>query len=126
MATPDDKGVNSSQADPSQSKKSAKVLPQKLVRTDHRSRTLQSMLRRPTGVSGDDLTPGPSNSTEDLIGSQTPALSNTSSSQAPQSTSHTIKIEESHCLLKSIQDLRQEIKSKNDNGLLASNFCRSL
>ncbi|EFP77512.2 uncharacterized protein PGTG_03468 [Puccinia graminis f. sp. tritici CRL 75-36-700-3] len=119
MATPDDKGINSSQTNTSQSKtsKSAKVLPQKLVRTDHRSQTLQSMLRRPTGLSGDDLTPGPSNSTEDLISSQMPALSNNSSSQAPQSISHTIKIEESRCLLKSIQDLRQEIKLKNDDDL---------
>ncbi|KAI9616862.1 hypothetical protein H4Q26_010496 [Puccinia striiformis f. sp. tritici PST-130] len=62
MAPPDDQVLKSSQADSSQQKnsKSTKILPQKLVRTDHRSRTLQSMLRRPTGTSGDDLTPSES------------------------------------------------------------------
>ncbi|OAV95319.1 hypothetical protein PTTG_03631 [Puccinia triticina 1-1 BBBD Race 1] len=116
MATAD---PNNSQADPSQPKtcKSTKTLPQKMVRTDHRSRTLHSMLRRATGASGDDLTPGDSNPNEDQLGSQTPALTSNSSSQAPQPTSHTVKIEESVCLLKSVQDLRQEIKSKSDNDL---------
>jgi DNA mismatch repair protein MLH1 len=123
MATPDDKMPSSSRADPSQSKssKSAKVLPQKLVRTDHRSRTLQSMLRRATGTSGDDMTPRETNS-EDPLDLQTPVLSSNSSSQAPQSTIHPVKVEESRCLLASIRDLKQEIKSKTDNGLQSSMF----
>ncbi|KAH9470215.1 hypothetical protein Pst134EA_007481 [Puccinia striiformis f. sp. tritici] len=119
MAPPDDQVLKSSQADSSQQKnsKSTKILPQKLVRTDHRSRTLQSMLRRPTGTSGDDLTPSESNHAEDLPDSQTLVRDINSSSQAPQSTSHTVKIEESLCLLKSIGDLREEIKSKTDSDL---------
>ncbi|PLW11883.1 hypothetical protein PCANC_21973 [Puccinia coronata f. sp. avenae] len=118
MATPDDKMPSSSRAYPSQSKssKSAKVLPQKLVRTDHRSRTLQSMLRRATGTSGDDMTPRETNS-EDPLDLQTPVLSTNSSSQAPQSTIHPVKVEESRCLLASIRDLKQEIKCKTDNDL---------
>ncbi|KAI9627196.1 hypothetical protein KEM48_009969 [Puccinia striiformis f. sp. tritici PST-130] len=105
MAPPDDQVLKSSQADSSQQKnsKSTKILPQKLVRTDHRSRTLQSMLRRPTGTSGDDLTPSESNHAEDLPDSQTLVRDSNSSSQAPQSTSHTVKIEESLCLLKALE-----------------------
>jgi len=119
MATPDDKIPNSSQADSSQHKtsKSTKILPQKLVRTDHRSRTLQSMLRRTTGTSGDDITPSDIRLNEELPDSQAPVISSNSSSQALQSTSHVVKIEESRCLLKSIKDLRQEIKSNTDNDL---------
>lgn len=119
MATPGDQIQNSSQADSSQHKtsKSTKILPQKLVRTDHRSRTLQSMLRRTTGTSGDDITPSDIRLNEEQPDSQTPAVSSNSSSQALQSTSHVVKIEESRCLLRSIKDLRQEVKSNTDNDL---------
>lgn len=120
MATPHDKPSHSSQSELALAKtpKSGKIVPQRLVRTDPRSRTLQSMVRASVGPMSQDFANGSFHENQDEeLDPFAPSIERASSPQAGGSAPPTTKIAESRCLLKSVQDLRKDVNSRRASDL---------
>ncbi|MBW0505434.1 hypothetical protein O181_045149 [Austropuccinia psidii MF-1] len=113
-----EQSFNSSQPEMTQIKpnKNTKAAPQKLVRTDPQTQTLQSFIRSGfnTMIEENGDTPNSDSSLIEEAGLDIPNSGSKEVNNQIGSTSAAAKIEESQCLLQSVQDLRREIQNKND------------
>lgn len=110
---------------PQSSTKTAKLPPQKLVRSDHQAQTLDSYVRTdPPGNTLEFNTASGGSSTGSLF-EKSPSLTHPSSSSnkrgvpvdPPSGLNSSSKIEESVCKLASVQEIRRRIKQSKDSGM---------
>ncbi|CAH7666286.1 hypothetical protein PPACK8108_LOCUS626 [Phakopsora pachyrhizi] len=106
-----DRAIDESLTQVSSNSRNIKALPQKMVRTDHQTRTLQSLLRPSnlTSQAAANLNDRTGGGSVDGLDEEEEELS--SNNKDPGLTS---RIEESRCMLKSIQDLRNEVRDSSD------------